>query len=86
MNEEIFRFYIKEFIINYYKEKFNKELSVNDIYIVWQVRVLKNNKALASTNVEDGFYFEITYNGDKEEFYFDSYKKIDNTVYKYEHL
>lgn len=48
------------------------------IYNVWNAKVLKCNKGLFSTNVEDGRYFEVTYNGDKEEFYFDSYKKEYN--------
>ncbi|WP_233619266.1 DUF6275 family protein, partial [Enterococcus sp. S52] len=26
----------------------------------------------------DGMYYEITYNGDKDELYFDAYKKFEN--------
>lgn len=49
-----------------------------DVYVVWISKVLQNNKCLISTNIPDGRYFEITYNGDKEEFYFDSYQKEIN--------
>ena len=49
-----------------------------DIFVVWQVKVLQNNKALLSTTIPDGMYYEITYNGNKEEFYLDAYKKFQN--------
>lgn len=53
-------------------------LDENNIYVVWLNKTLSNNKALLSTTVEDGMYYEITYNGDKKELYFDSYRKVQN--------
>ena len=50
----------------------------DDVYIVWLCKVLQNNKALLSTNLYDGMYYEVTYNGDKDEFYLDAYKKFQN--------
>ena len=41
-------------------------------------RFLQNNKALLSTDVPDGMYYEVTYNGDNKEFYLDAYKKWEN--------
>jgi len=55
-----------------------KELKLDQVYIVWMVKVLKNNKAMLSTTEEDGLYFEITYDGEKEQFYIDEYKKEKN--------
>ena len=53
------------------------------IYIVWLVKVLGNNKALVSTTVDgDGLYFEVTYNGNKDEVYVDKYVKESNTRYQ----
>ncbi len=49
-----------------------------DVYIVWSCKTLQNNKALLSTKRLDGMYYEVTYNGDKNEIYFDAYKKWDN--------
>lgn len=49
-----------------------------DIYVVWISKVLQNNKALLSTTYPDTRYYEITYNGDKNEFYFDAYVKEIN--------
>ena len=52
-----------------------------DIYVVWLSKVLQNNKALLSTTYPDTRYYEITYNGDKNEFYFDAYvKAINQTI------
>lgn len=52
-----------------------------DIYVVWISKVLQNNKALLSTTCPDTRYYEITYNGDKNEFYFDAYvKEINQTI------
>lgn len=54
------------------------EISTNEVYVVWLNRTLQNNKALLSTKVEDGMYYEVTYNGDKDELYFDAYKHVHN--------
>lgn len=44
----------------------------------------KRAKALISTTVPDGMYYEITYNGDKGEMYLDAYKKMHNECIKIE--
>lgn len=49
-------------------------ISTSDVYVVWLNRTLQNNKALLSTTLTDGMYYEVTYNGDKNEMYFDAYK------------
>jgi hypothetical protein len=36
------------------------------------------HKALLSTTLFDGMYYECTYNGDKKEMYVDAYKKWEN--------
>ena len=53
-----------------------------DIYAVWACKTLQNNKALLSTTLSDGMYFECTYNGDKQEMYLDAYKKEKNVCIK----
>lgn len=52
--------------------------SVDEVYIVWFSKTLQNWKALLSTTLPDGMYYEVTYNGDKQETYIDAYKKFDN--------
>lgn len=56
----------------------NFNLNIEDVYVVWFCKTLQNWKALVSTNVADGMYYEITYNGDKREAYLDVYKKWEN--------
>lgn len=55
-----------------------------DVYVVWSCKTLQNNKALLSTTLSDGMYYELTYNGDKKELYFDAYKKFENRCIKLE--
>ena len=55
-----------------------KQINTDDVYIVWMSKTLQNNKALASTNLFDGMYYELTFNGDKNELYLDAYKKFEN--------
>ena len=50
----------------------------DDVFVVWFCKTLQNWKALVSTTVSDGMYYEITYNGDKNETYLDVYKKWEN--------
>lgn len=49
-----------------------------DVYVVWFSKTLQNWKALLSTTIGDGMYYEVTYNGDKKESYLDAYTKVDN--------
>lgn len=58
------------------------EISLDDVFVVWSCKTLQNNKALLSTTVSDGMYYEVTYNGDKGEIYFDAYKKWENICIK----
>lgn len=56
----------------------NQQITTNDVYVVWYCKTLQNWKALASTTLPDGMYYELTLNGDKGELYFDAYKKFEN--------
>ena len=54
-----------------------------DVFVSWQSKVLQNSKALLSTTLFDGMYYEVTFNGDKSEIYFDAYKKFENICIEY---
>lgn len=59
-----------------------KQTSI-EIFVVWQVKVLQNYKALLATDIEgDQHYYEVTYNGDKKELYLDVYDKQENKCFK----
>lgn len=72
----------KKLVTDYFNERVektaNKTISIDDVFVVWSCKTLQNFKALLSTTVPDGMYYEITYNGDKDEFYLDAYKKWEN--------
>lgn len=69
-------------ILDYAKEHLDKSDAETTIapYIVWKSKILKNWKYLISTNLYDGMYYELTFNGDSNEWYLDAYKKFDNKV------
>ena len=73
-------------IVDYFNEKVDKSdnftLKEENVFIVWSCKTLQNNKALVSTTVSDGMYYELTYNGDKKELYLDAYKKLENRAIK----
>lgn len=52
----------------------------DDLYIVWFAKVLGNWKALISTDVVPGLYWEVTYDGGMNRAYVDSYEKLRNVV------
>ena len=60
----------------------NGRITADEVYVVWLVKALRNNKALLSTTVADGMYYEFTWNGDKNEGYLDAYKKWKNVLVK----
>ena len=72
----------KRLVVNYFNSRVEKtddfEISEENVFIVWFCKTLQNWKALVSTTVSDGMYYEVTYNGDKQETYLDAYKKWEN--------
>lgn len=61
------------------KGSLHPPLKEEELYVVWLVKALQNNKALLSTSRSgDGLYFEVTNNGNKNEMYLDVYKKQEN--------
>lgn len=56
----------------------HKKITEDYVFIVWACKILQNNKALVSTTVPDGMYYEVTYDGDKQQAYVDVYKKWQN--------
>jgi len=72
----------KQLVVDYFNENVEKtdsvKLNVDQVYVVWFSKTLQNWKALVSTEISDGMYYEITHNGDKNETYLDAYKKWAN--------
>lgn len=51
-----------------------------DIFIIWKCKTLQNWQYLISTSLKDGMYYEVTFDGDKNRFYVDRYKKEETIV------
>lgn len=72
----------KKIVVDYYNSRVDKtdgsQLAEEQVFVVWFSKTLQNWKALVSTTVSDGMYYEVTYNGDRKESYLDAYKKWDN--------
>ena len=72
----------KRLVVNYFNSRVeitdDFEITEDDVFIVWFCKTMQNWKALVSTTVSDGMYYEVTYNGDKQETYLDAYKKWEN--------
>ncbi len=80
MGDEKFINKCKEIVKKYEMNHLDKSDDVPefDVFVVWQCKTLQNNKALLSTTLFNGMYYECTYNGDKKELYLDAYKKFEN--------
>lgn len=72
-------------VVDYFNKRKDKTDHVfigrDDVFVVWSCKTLQNHKALLSTTVPDGMYYELTYNGDKDELYLDAYKKWENIAF-----
>ena len=84
MNEKEFVSLCKKTVGEYANARLDKadgkQITEEDVFIVWMCKTLQNSKALASTTLFDGMYYELTFNGNKGELYVDAYKKWENFV------
>ena len=82
MNEKEFVGLVRKTVAQYANDHLDKTdgrtITEADVFIVWMCKTLQNSKAMASTTLSDGMYYELTYNGDKKELYLDAYKKWEN--------
>ena len=72
----------RKIVLDYTNEHIDKtdniQITLDNVFIVWFCKPLQNWKALVSTTLPDGMYYEVTYNGNKKEAYLDAYKKFEN--------
>lgn len=69
-----------QLVTNYIKDHLDKSDAMPEfeVFVVWKCKALQNWKFLLSSTLFDGMYYELTYNGDKHEWYLDAYKKFEN--------
>lgn len=79
--------FVKQEVCNYTNrhldKSVHKEITTDNVFVVWSCKTLQNWKVLASTTLFDGMYYELTFNGDKNECYVDAYKKWENYCVKF---
>jgi hypothetical protein len=80
MTNEQFIEQAKNLVANYVVEHMDKTDApfTWSVFVVWNAYILGNIKAMLSTTIHDGMYYEVTYNKAKNEIYFDAYKKFEN--------
>lgn len=71
---------VREYILEHLDK--TDEVPNFNVFMVWKSKVLQNWKYLISSTLWDGMYYELTFNGDANEWYLDAYKKFENKVIK----
>lgn len=71
---------IKDYVLKHLDK--SDDIPDFQVYTVWKCKALQNWKFLLSTTLYDGMYYELTFNGDKNEWYLDAYKKVENCCIK----
>ena len=83
MNEKKFSALARRLVAEHSNEvNPNRQITPDDVYIVWMCKTLQNSKAMLSTPVPDTRNYVVTYNGDKEEAYLDAYVKEKNNCFE----
>ena len=81
MDEKVIQL-VRDYILNHLDK--SDETPQFDVYTVWKCKTLQNWKYLLASTLPDGMYYELTYNGDKKEWYLDAYKKFENVCKSYQ--
>ena len=73
----------KELVVKAYDENARHDMPrlwLSDVYVVWFSYTLGNWKALLSTVLPDGAYYEVIYDREKKITYVDTYIKIAQNI------
>lgn len=82
---EIVERIVREYAYQHLDKSDGVEYCSISTYTVWFCYILGGWKALVSTTLPDGMYYEVTYDKDTDEIYLDAYKKFDNREFEIHH-
>ena len=73
----------RRIVFDYVKARLEKTdihvtFAEDEVYVVWFCYILGGWKALVSTTLPDGRYYEVTYDKEQCRTYLDNYVKVDN--------
>lgn len=73
-----------ELVRDYIRDNIDRSLHVKhfELFIVQKSKVLQNWKFHICTDIPDGMQYILTYNGDKQEWYLDALKRVENLCIK----
>lgn len=70
----------KNALIEQLKKLYNEDFKIEDLHLVWFSKILQNYKCVIVDLRANQRYYEITFNGNKNEIYIDIYQKEHNIV------
>ena len=56
--EKLCKNIVKDYTNEHLDKTDNVQITVDNVFVVWQCKTLQNNKALLSTTLYDGMYYE----------------------------
>lgn len=80
---KVAKFHVSQMVKENLDPSDNVTFTMDDIYVVSHSFILGNQKALISTTLPDGKYYEVTYNSEKDELYVDCYVRLKQNVVKF---
>lgn len=66
--------------LTYGVQKEHPTFEIDEVYVVWFCYILGGWKALCSTSLPDGRYYEVTFNREMGEVFIDTYRKTHNVT------
>jgi Family of unknown function (DUF6275) len=83
LNSNAYQAVAKKLVYDYVQQRLDKSdppagFTIDSVFVTWFSKTLQNWKAMVSTTLPDGMYYEVTFNGDKNKAYVDAYRKVDN--------
>ena len=80
MNSYNYEVICKNILIKELKDKYEEDLTIQDLHLVWFGKILRNYKCVIIDLKPNQRYYELTFNGEKEEIYLDIYQKEQNII------